>query len=211
MGYNKKLRIIALFILLIVALFAGCNNTTLEQPPENKPNYQLNKTSITLFLDETFDLVVENNEYNKQILWKSTNPNCVTVSTTGKVTAKAICKTTTVSATVDGVILTCAVKVIIKQEGVAFIDLDNEVKTDGEYVLNLPVGDEYLLTPVLIDGKIVDGVAFTLSCENEKIVITGYTIKAIETVSNVIVKITCIYENVEHQLNVKVNAVNVGG
>jgi uncharacterized protein YjdB len=208
MACKKLVRIVTLIIVIMLTLCAGCKSTE-RQPETQKPNYQLNCETLSMYLDDTFDLVVNNNDKLEQVVWQSTDVRIATVSSNGKVTAKSQ-GIATVYATVDGITLTCAIEVSVRQDGVAFVDLLNEVKTEGKYVFNLPVGDEYELTPVLRAGVIVDGVQFNLSTEDANLIIDGLTIKAIQEVSSVEVEISCTWENAEYSLIVIVNAIQVG-
>jgi hypothetical protein len=70
----------------------------------------MNKSSLTLYVGDTYQLNVEVNGATKTATWKTSNSSIATVSSTGKVTAKKA-GTTTITGTVNGKSVTCKVTV----------------------------------------------------------------------------------------------------
>ena len=69
---------------------------------------KLNKTSVTLKTGQTYQLKLSGT--NQKITWKSSSPKLVTVSASGKLSAKAA-GNATVTAQVNGILFVCKVKI----------------------------------------------------------------------------------------------------
>ncbi|MFA6308234.1 MAG: leucine-rich repeat protein [Clostridia bacterium] len=86
-------------------------------PPKHVTGVALNKTTVKLKVAQTLQLtatVSPIDSENKAVTWKSSNTKIATVSTSGKITAKAKGYATVTVTTVDGAkIATCKVTVIV--------------------------------------------------------------------------------------------------
>ena len=97
---------------------------------------KLNKTSLTLKKDDSETLIATinpSNVTNKQVTWKSSNDNIVSVDNNGKVTGKGT-GTVTITASIDGKSATCTVKSIgyIITQDTKFNDIETIDSYDSE-------------------------------------------------------------------------------
>lgn len=102
---------------------------------------ELNKTSISLDLGETFQLVatINNNANNKNIIWTSSNPNVASVDETGFVRTLVGGDTTITATAADGsgVFATCNVSSVV---------LITSITINNGNDINIYAGNEYNIT-----------------------------------------------------------------
>jgi len=127
-------------------------------------NVSLNKTTLTLFIDDEERLIptVEpNNATNKEVTWSSSNYTLVNVDNDGLVTAKNIGTATITVQTIDGKhTATCAVTVQKKE--VTGFEISDAIPvqvypnpTDGIVALEFDVVNVYRITVADMNGKIM--------------------------------------------------------
>ena len=122
-------------------LSATCNVTVKRLAT----SISLNKTSATLYLDQTVQLtatVSPSNATDKSVVWSSSNNSIATVSSTGLVTAIATGNATITATTVDGSDLSATCEITVKAY-VTSLALDQSEVTILE-------GDTITLTPTIL-------------------------------------------------------------
>ena len=124
----------------------------------------LNKTSATLYLDQTVQLtatVSPSNATDKSVVWTSSNNSIATVSTTGLVTAIAPGNATITATTADGSNLSADCEITVKAY-VTSLTLDQSEATILE-------GDTITLTPTILPGYATNQ-SLTWSSSNTSVV-----------------------------------------
>lgn len=154
--------------------------------------YELSETAVVLELGETKQLTVLNNTTGETVEWKSEDISIATVSN-GSITAKNF-GSTRITAKIGKTTLVCKVEIVVFYENIIELTLEGEQEQNGVVYLNLLKGDEYALSPALIDGEKVDGVSFHCATESQEITVSNLIITAMKTVENAKITITCAYQ-----------------
>ena len=108
---GKRIVIFTAALVLMVSLFGMLGKPVQVKAAELK----LNATQKTLVIGSTYKLRVRNNDADKTVTWKSSNPRIADVSKAGLVKAKKA-GTATITAKVGKKKLTCKVTVITMQK-----------------------------------------------------------------------------------------------
>ncbi|AJG98877.1 hypothetical protein LF65_02291 [Clostridium beijerinckii] len=98
------------------------------------PTITLNKTSDSLVIEQTDNLVATTTPAGVQVTWKSSDESVATVDSTGKVTALKEGQAVITATTADGLTATCAVTVTPKTAEPTNPDPD---PTDSEDIVNI--------------------------------------------------------------------------
>lgn len=99
------------FCLLLVLLLGSACAAGAEESASGGSSPRLSKTSILMIRGKSYRLKISGNETSAKVKWRSANKKVATVSSTGKVKAKAAGKTK-ITAKVGGVKLRCKVTVV---------------------------------------------------------------------------------------------------
>ena len=199
---HKKnfLNVVIALMLTLLCLFVGaCVPSTGGTSGEVYP-YVLNELSISLGVDETFELQVLGSDGSEEVKWTTDNPNVAKVAN-GIVSGIAPGKAN-IRVLVGGKTLQCQVTVSFKYHSAVYLTLENEILVGGNYYLTLLKGESYFLSPALIDGKKVENVSFTLTSENETLQISETEVLGTAEIENAELTVSCIYEQQEYTVKV---------
>lgn len=138
---------------------------------------RLNKTSAELLVGDTLQLtatVAPNNATDKKVTYISSTPKVATVSTTGKVTAKAAGKATITVKTVNGKTARCTITVYAKTTKISVAAENYSILSNKLYIKK---GTKVKLVSTLNDGA----KPATVTTKNKKVVsVSGTTIKGVK-------------------------------
>ena len=186
-------KILGVLLSIMALSLVACGTKTENSAPDtgDTPIPTLNETTLEMSVSETFTLIV--NDYDGEVEWSVSDYRVLEIED-GVVTCVGVGEAT-VTAQAGETILTCMVTGAIDYDPVPYIVLDGEIAgKDGEYSLNLLVGDTYALEPSLyIATERVENITFTLTATGVSVEIEGLTLKAVAAVP-VLVVITCEYE-----------------
>lgn len=120
---KSRLRPGLLFCLLLVLLLGSTCAAGAQESTDAGSSPQLSKTSILMIRGKSYRLKLDGAETSAKIKWGSSNKKIATVSSTGKVKAKAAGKTK-ITAKVGGVKLRCKVTVVSAALNAKKVSLD---------------------------------------------------------------------------------------
>ncbi|MBQ8322962.1 MAG: Ig-like domain-containing protein [Clostridia bacterium] len=200
--YKKKLLSIvaALVLSLFIVCFGACKTSNGQQSSEEPKLYALNELSLSLDVDETFQLELLGIDENEEVKWTTDNSSVAKVAN-GAVTGVGPGKAN-IRASIDGKSFTCQVTVSFAYDNAVYLTLENEIAVNGSYYLTLLKGEKYFLSPALIDGEKVKGMSFLLDSENAALQISGKEIQGVSVVENAKLIVSCNYEQQEYKINV---------
>lgn len=201
MHKKKLLSVVLALALTLFGVFVGaCTPSTGEQSSGTSYQYALNELSVTLGVDESFELQVLGGDGSEEIKWTTDNVSVAKV-TNGVVTGIAPGKAN-IRVSVGGKTLQCQVTVSFEYHNAVYLTLENELSVDGKYYLTLLKGESYLLSPALIDGEKVENASFLLASESVALQISGLEVQAAAAVENAELTVSCTYEQQEYAVSV---------
>ncbi len=203
---KKRLwKVLLVLALCIAACFGvackekGNTSSSSASQPGEESVYVLNQPVVELNVGETFTFSVLNMQGNESVEWWSMQAAVASIDNTGTVTAVTPGKTT-VLAMVGGKTLSGIVTVKISLNVLPTLELKGMQPREGEYKLNLMLGDEYELMPALyLGGKEVE-TTFTLTSNEEAVAVEGNTLKANAVTQTAQLTVSCTYEEETYTL-----------
>ena len=189
---NKKIIYILLFFVSILSFLVGCENK------EEEKSMQINITDVTMNVGDVINIEVSN--ASSDVTFNSSDENIAKVNA-GVITAIAAGKAT-ITVSDNDERLTCTVNVLSSAvEGAYIINLETDV-------VDLIIGDEYLLEPSLLHGlDVVEDAKFSFTSMDESIVtVENGKINAL-TVGETFVQIDAVdYEKTSKLIKVVVSS-----